>query len=114
MINNIRSSPFKDLFNPENFYISKSGGGAGNNWAKGHELGEEAKEELMELINREADGSDSLEVTSFESALPSVTDALASGIHVDAFNSRRNRFRPRLLPPRTPLRSFPEKAPAHV
>ncbi|KAJ9108656.1 gamma-tubulin [Naganishia adeliensis] len=61
VINNIRSSPFKDLFNPENFYVSKSGGGAGNNWAKGFELGEEAKEELMELINREADGSDSLE-----------------------------------------------------
>jgi tubulin gamma len=62
VLNNIRSSPFKDLFNPENFYLSKSGGGAGNNWAKGHELGEEGKEELMELINREADGSDSLEV----------------------------------------------------
>ncbi|GHJ88065.1 hypothetical protein NliqN6_4467 [Naganishia liquefaciens] len=61
VLNNIRSSPFKDLFNPENFYLSKSGGGAGNNWAKGFELGEEGKEELMELINREADGSDSLE-----------------------------------------------------
>jgi hypothetical protein len=43
VLNNIRSSPFKDLFNPENFYLSKSGGGAGNNWAKGFELGEEGK-----------------------------------------------------------------------
>lgn len=61
VINSIRSSAYRDLYNPENYYLSKSGGGAGNNWAKGYALGEEAGDELMELINREADGSDSLE-----------------------------------------------------
>jgi tubulin gamma len=65
VINNIKTSAFKDLYNPENYYLSKSGGGAGNNWAKGYALGEEAHEELMELINREADGSDSLEVSVY-------------------------------------------------
>jgi tubulin gamma len=63
VINQIRTSAFKDLYNPENIYVTKSGGGAGNNWAKGYVLGEEGLEELMELINREADGSDSLEVS---------------------------------------------------
>lgn len=61
VINQIRTSAFKDLYNPENVYVNKDGGGAGNNWAKGYALGEEGHEEMMELINREADGSDSLE-----------------------------------------------------
>jgi tubulin gamma len=52
------------LFNPENFFISKEGGGAGNNWASGYAQGEALQEEIMEMIDREADGSDSLEVKS--------------------------------------------------
>lgn len=63
VINKIKESPFRDLYNPENMFLSKDGGGAGNNWAKGYSFGEEVHEELMELINREADGSDSLEVS---------------------------------------------------
>src|SRR4051812_21155414 len=35
VINGIKSSSHKHLFNPENFYISTDGGGAGNNWASG-------------------------------------------------------------------------------
>ncbi|KAH8086402.1 tubulin gamma chain [Filobasidium floriforme] len=61
VINQIQTSAFKDLYNTENVYVNKDGGGAGNNWAKGYALGEEGHEEMMELINREADGSDSLE-----------------------------------------------------
>jgi len=30
-----RSCPLARLYNPENVFISKDGGGAGNNWAKG-------------------------------------------------------------------------------
>ena len=26
---------YRNLYNPENFYVSKDGGGAGNNWGKG-------------------------------------------------------------------------------
>lgn len=63
MINNILSSPFKSLYNPENIWMSKDGGGAGNNWAQGYSAGERVYEELMEMIDREADGSDSLEVS---------------------------------------------------
>ncbi len=62
VINTILSSPFKGLYNPENIYVSKDGGGAGNNWAQGYSAGEKVYDDLMEMIDREADGSDSLEV----------------------------------------------------
>lgn len=54
-------SGFK-LYNPENIYLSKHGGGAGNNWASGYHQGEKLQEEIFDILDREADGSDSLEV----------------------------------------------------
>lgn len=50
------------MYNPENVYLSKHGGGAGNNWASGFAQGEKLCEEIFDIINREADGSDNLEV----------------------------------------------------
>eukprot|EP00949_MAST-11_sp_MAST-11-sp1_P000519 g519.t1 len=61
VINGIQNSAYKNLFNPENFFVASHGGGAGNNWASGYGQGEELHEELMEMVDREADGSDSLE-----------------------------------------------------
>ena len=55
-------SPYANLYNPENIFVSKDGGGAGNNWAQGYSAGERIYEEVMEMIDREAEGSDSLEV----------------------------------------------------
>lgn len=57
------NSPFKGLYNPENIFLSKDGGGAGNNWAQGYSAGERVYDDLMEMLDREADGSDSLEVS---------------------------------------------------
>jgi tubulin gamma len=62
VINGIQTGPYKNIYNPENFYIHKDGTGAGNNWAAGYALGESVYEEVMDMIDREADGSDSLEV----------------------------------------------------
>ncbi|CAE7192597.1 unnamed protein product [Rhizoctonia solani] len=61
VINTILTSPYRDLYNPENIFLSKDGGGAGNNWANGYASGERCYEEVMEMIDREAEGSDSLE-----------------------------------------------------
>ncbi|KAF8737130.1 hypothetical protein AX14_013408 [Amanita brunnescens Koide BX004] len=61
VINNILASPYANLYNPENIFLSKDGGGAGNNWAQGYSAGERLYEEVMEMIDREAEGSDSLE-----------------------------------------------------
>jgi tubulin gamma len=46
------------LYNPENVYLSKDGGGAGNNWENGFSHGEKLQEEILDIIDREADGSD--------------------------------------------------------
>ncbi|KAG7379413.1 Tubulin gamma-1 chain [Phytophthora boehmeriae] len=61
VINTISTSTFRNLYNPENFFVSKEGGGAGNNWASGYHQGDLHHDQLMEMIDREADGSDSLE-----------------------------------------------------
>ncbi|XP_017477343.1 PREDICTED: tubulin gamma-1 chain [Rhagoletis zephyria] len=61
VIHSIMSSPYAKLYNPENVYLSKHGGGAGNNWASGYSQGEKLQEEIFDIIDREADGSDSLE-----------------------------------------------------
>ena len=37
VINSIQNGLFSSLYNPENFYVSKHGGGAGNNWGKGNQ-----------------------------------------------------------------------------
>lgn len=61
VIKSIQNSSYSKLYNPENVFMSKEGGGAGNVWAKGYSEGERFQEEIMEMIDREADGSDSLE-----------------------------------------------------
>ncbi|KAG9252068.1 Tubulin/FtsZ, GTPase domain-containing protein [Emericellopsis atlantica] len=61
VINGIQNGPYKNIYNPENFFISKDGRGAANNWGDGYEHGETLYEDILEMIDREADGSDSLE-----------------------------------------------------
>lgn len=61
VINTIMNSQYSSLYNPENIYLSKHGGGAGNNWASGYTQAERLYEEIFDIIDREADGSDSLE-----------------------------------------------------
>lgn len=69
VINNILTSPYSRLYNPENTFVSKDGGGAGNNWAQGYAAGERIYEEVIDMIDREAESSDSLEVCVMYHAL---------------------------------------------
>ncbi|XP_063512724.1 tubulin gamma-2 chain isoform X3 [Pongo pygmaeus] len=85
VIHSILNSPYAKLYNPENIYLSEHGGGAGNNWASGFSQvsrrpfqrplifpsrgkGEKIHEDIFDIIDREADGSDSLEVPQEASA----------------------------------------------
>ena len=70
MINGIQTGAYKNIYNPENFYVGRNGAGAGNNWGDGYQTGEQVHEEIMEMIDREADGSDSLEVSTLRRTPP--------------------------------------------
>jgi tubulin gamma len=61
VINSIQNSEYRNLYNHENVFVADHGGGAGNNWASGYHQGEQVEEDIMDMIDREADGSDSLE-----------------------------------------------------
>lgn len=61
VVNKLSHGAYRDLFNPENFFIAQDGGGAGNNWASGFRQGEEHAEQVLDMIDRESDNSDSLE-----------------------------------------------------
>ncbi|KAM4884618.1 tubulin gamma-1 chain isoform 3-T3 [Sylvia borin] len=77
VIHSILNSPYANLYNPENIYLSEHGGGAGNNWASGFSQGEKIHEDIFDIIDREADGSDSLEVVLDNTALNRIaTDRL--------------------------------------
>jgi tubulin gamma len=47
--------------------VGQQGIGAGNNWGAGYAAGEGVQEEIFDMIDREADGSDSLEVRAIQS-----------------------------------------------
>jgi tubulin gamma len=61
VIDTIKTSPFANLYNPENIFTSKDGGGAGNFWPIGYSQAEKMSEDIMDMVDREADNSDSLE-----------------------------------------------------
>lgn len=61
VVNSIRNSEYANLYNQENIYLSEQGGGAGNNWAVGYQQASSIHEEVFDIIDREADGSDNLE-----------------------------------------------------
>ncbi|KAL0724566.1 hypothetical protein Bca4012_039165 [Brassica carinata] len=56
-----QNGEYRNLYNHENIFVADHGGGAGNNWASGYHQGKGVEEEIMDMIDREADGSESLE-----------------------------------------------------
>ena len=50
VINGIQNSEIRNLFNPENIFLSAHGGGAGNNWASGYHQGESMQEDILDMI----------------------------------------------------------------
>ena len=49
VINNIMNSEYKKLYNPENVFLAKDGGGAGNNWASGFTQGKQLYDDVSIL-----------------------------------------------------------------
>ncbi|KAI9791683.1 MAG: gamma-tubulin [Piccolia ochrophora] len=94
VINSIQTGAYKNIYNPENFYIGKEGIGAGNNWAAGYATGEGVHEEVMEMIEREADGSDSLEGFML---LHSIAGGTGSGLGSFMLERLNDRFPKKLI-----------------
>ncbi|KJE94277.1 tubulin gamma-1 chain [Capsaspora owczarzaki ATCC 30864] len=61
VINSIKTSAYANLYNQENVFMSADGGGAGNNWASGYRQGDVVHDDVIDILDREADNSDSLE-----------------------------------------------------
>ncbi|CZS98577.1 probable tubulin gamma chain [Rhynchosporium agropyri] len=76
VLNGIQTGPYKNIYNPENFFVGKNGVGAANNWGDGYQTGELVHEDVMEMIDREADGSDSLEVGKLNDLAVAETDGV--------------------------------------
>ncbi|KAI1140127.1 tubulin-domain-containing protein [Hypoxylon sp. FL0543] len=94
VINGIQTGPYKNIYNPENFYVGKSGIGAGNNWGDGYQTGESVHEEIMEMIEREADGSDSLEGFML---LHSIAGGTGSGLGSFLLERMNDRFPKKII-----------------
>ncbi|KAF2014944.1 tubulin-domain-containing protein [Aaosphaeria arxii CBS 175.79] len=94
VLNSIQNSPYKNIYNPENFYIHKDGTGAGNNWGMGYSMGEQVQDEVLDMIDREADGSDSLEGFML---LHSIAGGTGSGLGSFMLERLNDRFPKKLI-----------------
>jgi len=88
VINGIQNSEIRHLFNPENVFVSPNGGGAGNNWASGYHQGEQVLEEILDMIDREAGYSDSLEGFTLAHSIAGGTGSGMGSFILEALNDR--------------------------
>eukprot|EP01080_Neovahlkampfia_damariscottae_P006042 gene6042-10043_t len=82
----------KNLFNPENVFVSSDG--AGNNWANGFSKAEKSHKDLLEMIDREADNSDSLEGFVL---LHSISGGTGSGVGSYLLEQLHDRYPKKLI-----------------
>ncbi|KAI1613288.1 tubulin gamma chain [Exophiala viscosa] len=94
VINSIQTGPYKNIYNPENFFVGEDGMGAGNNWAAGYAAGERVQEEIFDMIDREADGSDSLEGFML---LHSIAGGTGSGLGSYLLERMNDRFPKKII-----------------
>ncbi|KAJ5883087.1 Tubulin gamma chain [Penicillium subrubescens] len=94
VLHGIQSGPYRNIYNPENFFIGQNGVGAGNNWGAGYAAGEGVQEEIFDMIDREADGSDSLEGFML---LHSIAGGTGSGLGSYLLERMNDRFPKKLI-----------------
>ena len=94
VLHGIQTGPYRNIYNPENFYMHRDGTGAGNNWGAGYEMGDQVHEEIMDMVDREADGSDSLEGFML---LHSIAGGTGSGLGSFLLERLNDRFPKKLV-----------------
>ncbi|KDD74765.1 tubulin/FtsZ family GTPase domain-containing protein, partial [Helicosporidium sp. ATCC 50920] len=88
VINSIQNSEIRNLFNPENVFVSDHGGGAGNNWASGYHQGESVQDDILDMIDREVGYSDSLEGFTVCHSIAGGTGSGMGSYLLEALNDR--------------------------
>lgn len=83
----VASSP--NIFNFENIFVTTEGTGAGNNWAHGYYEANKSKHDILEIIQREAEGCDSLETFNL---MHSVAGGTGSGFGSLLIQELRDQF----------------------
>ena len=94
VIGGIQNGPYKNIYNPENFFVGSHGSGAANNWGTGYSNGDSVQEEIFDMIDREADGSDSLEGFML---LHSIAGGTGSGLGSYILERMNDRFPKKLI-----------------
>jgi tubulin gamma len=94
VLDGIQTGPYKNIYNPENFFVGEDGMGAGNNWGAGYSAGEKVQEEIFDMIDREADGSDSLEGFML---LHSIAGGTGSGLGSYLLERMNDRFPKKII-----------------
>lgn len=61
VIEGIKKGTYSNFFNPENMKVVADGGGAGNVWSKGYDLGLKNYDDIADMIRREVEVADALE-----------------------------------------------------
>lgn len=78
MVSSILQSSYGSIYNPENIYVSSDGGGAGNNWAYGYAQAQRLEDNILDMIEREAEGADNFEVYLLHGGGPGSDERRAS------------------------------------
>ena len=63
VVSGILQSTTGGIYSPDNIYLYNEGGGAGNNWAAGYSSALQIDDTLIDMIDRETERCDNLEVT---------------------------------------------------
>jgi tubulin gamma len=61
---NYEMNKYSELFDVDNIYQGPTGGGAGNNWARGFNQNSDTIEDILKIIETEAEKADYLEAFS--------------------------------------------------
>jgi tubulin gamma len=62
VVSGILQSPTGSIYSTDNIFLFNEGGGAGNNWASGYSSALQIDETILDMIDRETERCDSLEV----------------------------------------------------
>lgn len=105
VLEGIKRQEWGGMYGPENFWTSPEGAGAGNNWASGFSQAESKEEELFNIIDREAEKADSMDVSCSSDTywtkgfvlIHSIAGGTGSGMGSFLLESLNDRYKKKLI-----------------